>query len=361
MDQDLFIAMLSQSAKAVKTTRKECTGGVFHLGGTGQASWPVLSFDGERRFRTNSMDKLKIFCSYAPKDKNLMESFSKHLRTLESQQVSIWYARDMLPGADWEQERDRQLHSAHLILLLVSPEFISSPEQRQKEVLPTMERYRRGEARVIPIILRPVHWQEAPFGKLLPLPEDGKPVNHRSWKSQDEAFLNVVNGLSSVIQEIRACRSNAESLSSVEEVVSEVKPSLVSPEPVDTTNSDASTQLEQIIENFRLLRRQITSFVSLNRSKEVTIARCENQYNKLYADTMIFLTTYLPEHASDDSEGFAKIVYRKAIEDLHGRGDVFVEITRFLVSPLARLEKLAAHTDACIATLELYKQKYLTA
>jgi hypothetical protein len=40
-----------------------------------------------------------------------------------------------------------------------------------------MERHEAGTARVIPVILRPVHgWQLAVFGKLQALPKDGKPV-----------------------------------------------------------------------------------------------------------------------------------------------------------------------------------------
>ena len=37
-------------------------------------------------------------------------------------------------------------------------------------------RHECGEACVIPIILRPIYWQKAPFGKLQALPKDGKPV-----------------------------------------------------------------------------------------------------------------------------------------------------------------------------------------
>jgi hypothetical protein len=49
-----------------------------------------------------------------------------------------------------------------------------------------MERHREGTARVIPIILRPPMWHDAPFGKLLALPRDGKSVT--TWATHDEGL-----------------------------------------------------------------------------------------------------------------------------------------------------------------------------
>ena len=54
----------------------------------------------------------------------------------------------------------------------------------------TMERYAAGEAYVIPIILRPVYWQGALFGKLQALPTDAKPVTSPKWHNLDEAFFD---------------------------------------------------------------------------------------------------------------------------------------------------------------------------
>ncbi len=53
-----------------------------------------------------------------------------------------------------------------------------------------MERHDAGEARVIPIILRPVDWEGSPFEKLQALPKDAKPIT--TWTNKDEAFTNVV-------------------------------------------------------------------------------------------------------------------------------------------------------------------------
>ncbi len=65
-----------------------------------------------------------------------------------------------------------------------------------------MERHEAGEVIVIPIILRPVNWEGAPFGKLQALPTDGKPVTSRSWRNSDEAFSDVARGIQKVVKKL---------------------------------------------------------------------------------------------------------------------------------------------------------------
>ena len=88
-------------------------------------------------------------------------------------------------GVEWEQEINQHLNNAQIILLLVSPDFMDSDYCYGVEMKRAIERHERKEARVIPIILRPVYWQGI-LGKLQALPTDGKPVIHRSWHSTEE-------------------------------------------------------------------------------------------------------------------------------------------------------------------------------
>lgn len=70
-----------------------------------------------------------------------------------------------------------------------------------------MERHEAGEARIVPIIVRPVSWDGAPFDKLRVLPTNGTPVVSSHWFTQDEAWLNVVEELKAAIAEITATPS----------------------------------------------------------------------------------------------------------------------------------------------------------
>jgi hypothetical protein len=63
-----------------------------------------------------------------------------------------------------------------------------------------IERHNEGNARVIPIILRPCDWQGSPFSKLQVLPKEAKPVT--LWVDRDSAFLDVVKGICRVVDSL---------------------------------------------------------------------------------------------------------------------------------------------------------------
>lgn len=143
---------------------------------------------------------IEIFYSYSHKDKVLREELEKQLSLLKWQGlITGWHDRRILAGQEWAGEIDTHLNTAQIILLLVSPDFMASKYCYGVEVKRAMERHERGEAIVVPVILRPVLWHGAPFGKLQALPTDGKPVTDSSWHSMDEAFLSVAEGIRKVV------------------------------------------------------------------------------------------------------------------------------------------------------------------
>src|SRR5436190_10191250 len=145
---------------------------------------------------------VKIFFCYAHEDEPQLNKLKSHLRPLQRiGLIDVWYDRDISAGKKWEEEIVTHLNEANIILLLVSPDFMDSDYCYGIEMQRALERDERGEAHVIPIILRPVYWQGA-LGNLQALPTDAKPIMSSSWQYQDEAFFNVVQALRKVIQEI---------------------------------------------------------------------------------------------------------------------------------------------------------------
>src|SRR6266853_6924737 len=119
-------------------------------------------------------ESIDIFISYTHADESYRQQLETHLSALQRQGlIRIWHDRKIAPGAEWAREIASHLNAAHLILLLVSPDLIASDYCYGDEVTRAMERHETGDARVIPIIVRPTYWQSTPFGKLLPLPTDG--------------------------------------------------------------------------------------------------------------------------------------------------------------------------------------------
>ncbi len=145
-------------------------------------------------------ESLEIFCCYARKDQSLLLNLRTHLASLEREgSLNIWQDTDISPGTEWEEEINKHLNTADIILLLISPDFMASEYCYSKEMERAMERHERGEARVIPILLRPVRWQAAPFGKLQALPDNAQPVT--TWRNRDKALLAVAQGIERAVKE----------------------------------------------------------------------------------------------------------------------------------------------------------------
>jgi hypothetical protein len=127
---------------------------------------------------------IEVFISYSHRDEPLRRALEDHLSLLRRQSwISTWHDRQISAGTEWVDQIDAHLESARMILLLVSPNFMASEYCYGVELRRALERHAAGEARIIPVILRPVDWKDAPFGKLQSLPKDGKPVT--SWRNRD--------------------------------------------------------------------------------------------------------------------------------------------------------------------------------
>jgi TIR domain len=140
-----------------------------------------------------------VFVSYAHKDERYRQRLEISLIQLQRDGlINIWHDRKILPGQEWDQEIDRNLESAEIILLLVSPDFLGSDYAYGREMLRALERHQSRSAIVIPIILRPSDWQHGPLAPLQALPSDGRPVAR--WSDRDQAWLDVAQGLRRLIQ-----------------------------------------------------------------------------------------------------------------------------------------------------------------
>jgi hypothetical protein len=143
---------------------------------------------------------IELFYSYAHKDEKLRNELEKHLSLLKRQGlISEWYDRDVNAGQEWSKEIDKHLNTAQMILFLVSPDFLASDYCFGIEVKQAIERRERGDALVIPIILRPTYWQDTPFGKFQALPKNARPVT--LWKKRDEAFFEITEAIRKAIKE----------------------------------------------------------------------------------------------------------------------------------------------------------------
>ncbi len=101
----------------------------------------------------------------------------KHLSILKRQGViREWYDREITAGTEWKGQIDHHLNSAGVILLLVSADFLASDYCYDVEITRPLERHDQGEARVIPVLLRPVEgWQRTRSASFSPCRPMGNP------------------------------------------------------------------------------------------------------------------------------------------------------------------------------------------
>ena len=138
-----------------------------------------------------------VFFSYSHADEDLRNELEKHLAGLLRQGViTAWHDRRIGPGEELHGHIHEQLNTADIVLLLVSADFLASDYCYDVEMMRAMERHERGEARVIPVILRACDWHGAPFGTLMAVPPDGKPVVRHA--TLDDGFLEVAKAIRKV-------------------------------------------------------------------------------------------------------------------------------------------------------------------
>jgi hypothetical protein len=178
---------------------------------------------------------ISLFYSYSHKDEALRKKLETHLALLRDQGViRDWHDRRIEAGTEWDGLINENLDRADMILLLVSADFLASRYCRDIEVTQAMERHEAGTARVIPVILRPVDWHTAPFGKLAALPRDGKPV---TWSNRDEAFTDVARGIREVAKGLNGPAPSREGEPPGEPGVA----AGTEPRPPDTTSGHSAT------------------------------------------------------------------------------------------------------------------------
>jgi hypothetical protein len=141
-----------------------------------------------------------VFFCYALEDEALLLALEKHLHPLvKGGELRPWSSRRIGAGGEMRREVDARLGAAKVIVLLVSADLLGSDYLNDVEVKRAMERQAAGTARVIPVILGPCMWEDAPFGALKPLPANGKPVTE--WESRDKALAEIARALRDAVRE----------------------------------------------------------------------------------------------------------------------------------------------------------------
>jgi NB-ARC domain./TIR domain. len=151
----------------------------------------------------------KVFISYSSKDLTYKEALRKQLEILAQQEViSTWHDGLLAAGQQWNEEIVEHLNSSQVILLLISPDFLTSGYVNRVELKFAAERHTAREACVIPVLVRNTNsWQGHAFGSLklgdLQAVPDGEKFI-KGWRNKDDAYAEVAQRIQQAVEQLQA-------------------------------------------------------------------------------------------------------------------------------------------------------------
>ncbi len=141
---------------------------------------------------------MRLFISYAHADEAYKNKLEKFLSGLKRQGAIDWWTdRAIVAGEDWGNEIKQGLLNSNVILFLVSSDFMASDYINDVEIAQAIKRHEAGEVIIVPVIIRPCDFTSLPLQKFQALPKNALPIS--KWQNEDEAFMDVVNGLKNLI------------------------------------------------------------------------------------------------------------------------------------------------------------------
>lgn len=150
-----------------------------------------------------SQAPVKLFISYAKEDEAYKQDLVNRLKPFKRNgDIEDPDDQEILTGEVWEEKEKEAIEAAHIIIFLISPDFIHSDYLNDVHLAQALEHYRQGAVVIVPIIIRPVDLSMLPISKFQALPKNAKPIS--TWGIRDKAWLEVQRELGKVIEKLRA-------------------------------------------------------------------------------------------------------------------------------------------------------------
>jgi hypothetical protein len=148
-----------------------------------------------------SFHPVSVSFYFDPVDRDFCVALDRHLAPLKlNGRIQTWDDRQIRAGQVRDQEYEQHLSTDRLLVLLVSSDFLDL-EACQQQMHIALQRHLRGDATVIPILVRPCSWQETELKTLQILPREQKALSTQS--SPEEVWQEVVSEISQVIDSIQ--------------------------------------------------------------------------------------------------------------------------------------------------------------
>ena len=143
--------------------------------------------------------KPRVFLSYSHKDEEYKKELDKHFAPLRNNgRVETWNDRKLEAGSRLNEIIQEELNTSDIIIFMLSSDFLDSYYCYDIEMKKAIEREKRGECKIIPVIVRACMWDETPLKNFLAFPKDGKSIEQ--YERKDDAYLEIAKGVREIVQ-----------------------------------------------------------------------------------------------------------------------------------------------------------------
>lgn len=108
--------------------------------------------------------------------------------------LEIWDDSGIMPGEPWEERIWKEFEKSQIIFILLTENFLASEFCLRKEFKKAIERHKKRQVNIIPIILKPCDWHSVKELKALQvLPPGGKAITGGAFRPQSRGYQIVTS------------------------------------------------------------------------------------------------------------------------------------------------------------------------
>ena len=148
-----------------------------------------------------NIKKINIFISYSHKNRKYKEKLLVSLEALkQSYNIETWHDGMINAGGNIDTNVKKALLKSHVVLLLVTDNFLASYYCMKEELEKAIEREKQGKCIVVPVMFQESVLSETlSFFKHNRIPEDGKPIA-TGFRNQSQGCTHAVNMLKEMLK-----------------------------------------------------------------------------------------------------------------------------------------------------------------
>ena len=141
------------------------------------------------------------FISYSHLDADRVERLKRQLSPItRALGVDLWIDERIRAGDVWDRRIREAIKDATVFLFCISSDLLFSRYIDQVELREAREKYDRGEALLVPVILRDCTWEWVkPFAELQAVPRGGRAI--QLWSPQDTGYADAARRIGALLQD----------------------------------------------------------------------------------------------------------------------------------------------------------------